>query len=291
MSCAAVHTDQSSSGIAFAAGVPFQNELGAKYWDVLPSLNLALRFPSDFVIRLGLSRQIQRPRLDDLRVALSYGVDTNSANCLDGATSCYSGGGGNPRLRPYRANAVDLTFEKYFGTSGYLSAQLYYKDIVNYVSDGRIEFDFSGLPAPTGVLPGTSTTGFLSTKANTEGGYMYGGELAGTLPFAVFSSALQGFGIPAASLHQDQRQGFHGNRSPDPRLLEWVANGTVFFEQAGSALVAAFAIGRASGRLHRLRWQPGPAGRAQGNHLRRATGLGSTGVVLQACRSTCRDRI
>ncbi len=230
----AVHTDQSSSGIAFANGVPFDNELGAKYWDVLPSLNLALRFPSDFVIRLGLSRQMQRARLDDLRVALSYRVDTNAANCLDGATSCYTGNGGNPRLRPYRANAVDVTFEKYFGTNGYLSAQLYYKDIVNWISGGRVEYDFAGLPAPSGVLPGTSTIGFLDTRTNTKGGYMYGGELAGTLPFAVFSSALSGFGVTGGVGYTKSKiENFDGSRDQIPGYSKWVANGTLFFEQAG----------------------------------------------------------
>ncbi len=230
----AVHTDQSSSGIAFASGVAFQNKLGAKYWDVLPSLNLALRFPSDFVIRFGLAREMQRARLDDMRVALSYGVNNNPSDCPGNVASCYKGSGGNPRLRPYRANAVDLTFEKYFGINGYVSAQLYYKDIVNYISDGRTEFDYTGLPAPTGVQPGTSTLGYLDAKANTKGGYMYGGELAATLPFGVLTSALEGFGFTGGvGYTKTNVKDQNGNRSSIPGYSKWVANGTLFFERSG----------------------------------------------------------
>ena len=232
----AIHTDQSSSGLAFTSGsaAPFRRTLGAKYWDVLPSMNLSLRFPSDVVIRLGLAREIQRPRLDDLREALSYGVN-NSGNCPTAVTSCYSGGGGNPALRPYRANAADLTFEKYFaGSKGYVSAQFYYKQIKNYISDGRAVFDYAGLPAPTGVLPGTSTIGYLYGRANTRGGKMYGFELAATLPFGIITPALDGFGFTGGLGYTKTRvPDQNGNISAIPGYSKFVANGTLFFEKWG----------------------------------------------------------
>ncbi|WP_240309355.1 MULTISPECIES: TonB-dependent receptor [Sphingomonas] len=233
----AVHTDQSSSGLFFVAGnstAQFR-KLGAKYLDVLPSANLSLRYPGGQVIRLGLAREIQRPRLDDLREALSYGVDTNPANCPTAASSCYSGGGGNPYLRPYRANALDLTFEQYFaGSKGYAALQLYYKDVSSYISDGKIVYDFTGLPAPTGVLPGTSTVGYLSGKANTSGGGMYGAELAATLPFTVFTNYLDGFGFTGGVGYTHTRvRDQNGNISQIPGYSKWVANGTLFFEKWG----------------------------------------------------------
>src|SRR5438270_3693362 len=49
----AVHTDQRSNGNLVSKTVPvvlIPASDGAKYWDVMPSLNLSLRFPSDFVI-------------------------------------------------------------------------------------------------------------------------------------------------------------------------------------------------------------------------------------------------
>lgn len=231
----AIHTDQSSSGIAFAAGVPFNRKLGAKYWDILPSANLSFRLPSDVVFRLSAAREIQRPRLDDLREALSYGVNTNSANCPNSAPSCINGGGGNPKLRPYRANALDATVEKYFGgNKGYVAAQLYYKQFKSFIYNGRSVFDFAGLPAPNGVLPDTSTVGYLDQPVNTKGGSMYGAELAGTLPFGVLVSALDGFGFTGGvgythSKVKDQ----NGKPGPIPGYSKYVANGTLFFERWG----------------------------------------------------------
>ena len=61
------------------------------------------------------------------------------------------GGGGNPFLRPYRANAVDLNIEQYFGRGGVIALQLFYKDIKSYVFPGRFLFDYSGFPLPTGA--------------------------------------------------------------------------------------------------------------------------------------------
>ena len=61
----AVHTDQLSSGFRIAGGPPAvlsAASLGAKYWDVMPSMNLSFRFPNDWVIRAGLAREVQRPR-------------------------------------------------------------------------------------------------------------------------------------------------------------------------------------------------------------------------------------
>ena len=154
----AVHTDQSSSGNnvdrATGALTPVTN--GAKYWDVMPSLNLSLRFPSDFVIRMGLAREVMRPRIDDMRQAFRYGGNTLTVQTSPGVfvnENYISGDAGNPELRPFRANAADLSFEKYWGLKGYLSAQFFYKYFDTFVVDQNlfgVPFDYSGFPIPTG---------------------------------------------------------------------------------------------------------------------------------------------
>lgn len=224
----AAHTEQSSDGLAFANGVAVPVRAGAKYWDVLPSLNLALRFPGDFVIRVGAAREIQRPRLDDMRVAIGYGIDNS------GPVPIISGGGGNPRLRPYRANAADLTFEKYFsGSKGYVSAQFYYKKLVSFIYQGRNPFDYTGFPAPSG-LRAPSPIGRLDSPSNTGAGKMYGGELAATLPFSVFTNALDGFGFTGGVGYTKTKiRDQNGNLGPIPGYSKYVANGTLFFEKYG----------------------------------------------------------
>ncbi|MEO8212225.1 MAG: TonB-dependent receptor, partial [Myxococcales bacterium] len=41
--------------------------------------------------------------------------------------------GGNPELKPWIANAIDLAWEHYFAKSGYVSAAVFYKDLKTYV--------------------------------------------------------------------------------------------------------------------------------------------------------------
>jgi iron complex outermembrane recepter protein len=229
----AIHTDQGSSGIVYAGGVANQARASVSYWDVLPSLNLSMRFDSDFVIRFAASRQIQRPRLDDLRVALSYGLEqTNAANCPV-AIPCLSGSGGNPQLRPYRANAFDLNFEKYFGQSGVISLQLFYKDIKSYIDRTRLPFDFDGYPLPVGSPPAT-LIGSIEAPFNTGGGDLYGGELAVTLPFSNISEALDGFGVTGGVGYTKTKvKDAQGNVDQIPGYSKWVANGTAYFEKWG----------------------------------------------------------
>ncbi len=229
----AIHTDQGSSGIVYAGGVANQARASVSYWDVLPSLNLSMRFDSDFVVRFAASRQIQRPRLDDLRVALSYGLEqSNVANCPV-AIPCLSGNGGNPQLRPYRANAFDLNFEKYFGQSGVVSLQLFYKDIKSYIDRTRLPFDFTGYPLPVGAPPAT-LIGSIEAPFNTGGGSLYGGELAITLPFSNISEALDGFGVTGGVGYTKTKiEDAQGNVDQIPGYSKWVANGTAFFEKWG----------------------------------------------------------
>jgi len=216
----AVHTNVVSRGQAFPT-------VTDNYWMVLPSLNLNLRTQSDFIIRLAASKQMMRPRLPDLNNVISFGVDNTFTPPI------YKGSGGNPQLRPYEAKAVDLNFEKYFGNKGYVALQLFYKHIDTYIASGNGIFDFAGLPTPPGVIP-PSTIGIISGNANTHGGHMYGAEIAGTLPFEIFSSTLSGFGLTGGAGYTDTKvKDFNGNPSVIPGYSKWVGNVTLFFEKAG----------------------------------------------------------
>ena len=96
--------------------LPF--EAGKRYTDVLPSVNLAFLFADDQTLRFGLAEQVARPRVDQLRSALEFGVDT--------ATGRPGGGGGNPELDPWRAYAFDISYEKYFAERAYIAAAVFY---------------------------------------------------------------------------------------------------------------------------------------------------------------------
>lgn len=217
-----VHTSVVSSGQAFPT-------VKDDYWMFLPSMNLNLRTNSDFVIRFAASKQMMRPRLPDLNNVISYGIDRTKTPIV------FSGSGGNPTLRPYRATAFDLNFEKYFGTKGYIALQLFYKNIDNYIANGfTTNFDYTGFPPVPGTPQPATPIGILFANVNTKGGHMQGAEIAGTLPFEVFSSALSGFGVTGGAGYTETKvKDFNGNASIIPGYSKWVASATLFFEKAG----------------------------------------------------------
>lgn len=218
---------------------------GDDYVDVLPVANLSLRLPSDFVIRVGAARQMQRPRLDDMRVALSYGLDT--------ANNDFNGSTGSPALRPIRSNSYDLTLEKYFGNRGYIALQGFFKDLQSFVYNVEIPFDYSPFPPPAGLQPPTPI-GRLTRPVNGDGGSIYGAELAGTLPLGEFVRALDGFGVTGGvSYTETEIVPTPGAPAEDiPGYSKWVANGTAYFEKwgfnlRGSARYRSSFVGELSG--------------------------------------------
>lgn len=242
----AVNTEQKSSGLVAAAGTLVPTIRGADYWDLLPSINLSLRMPGDWVIRAGAARQVQRPRLDDMRVSQGYGYNPQER--------IITGGGGNPFLRPIRSNSFDLTLEKYFGRAGYIAAQGFYKDLKSFVYNQTIPFDYAGFPTPTGTPPGTPTLGRADVPINGEGGSIYGVELAATLPLNTFVSFLDGFGVTGGgSWTKTQIKPTPTAPAEDiPGYSKWVINGTAYFEKwgfsaRGSARYRSTFVGELSG--------------------------------------------
>jgi iron complex outermembrane recepter protein len=218
----AVHTDVTSKGAV-------NPTITDSYWMYLPSLNLNFRAPEDVVVRFAAAKQMMRPRLPQMNNIVGFGVNNAFTPPI------YTGGGGNPTLRPYMATALDMSVEKYFGNSGYIALQLYYKHLDKYIdpSANVTDFDYSAFPAPAGQVP-SSPIGIFSGPVNTKGGWIMGGELAGTLPFEVFTSALSGFGI-TGGLGYTETKAFdaNGRASAIPGYSKWVGSLTAFFEKAG----------------------------------------------------------
>ena len=228
-----VYTDQSSSSFSNLTGTPTPNEDGAKYTEILPSMNLSFRFDNSNVLRVGIARTLARARMDQLKASINYGTNPALATSTDPFSAFYSAGGGNPQLRPWIADGVDVSFEHYFGRDAYISIAGFYKYLETYIYDQRVLFDFAGAPS-NGVTPAT-TLGVITQPVNGSGGELYGGEISATIPFRLFTEALDGFGVLGSySYTKSSILANPGNPlQPLPGLSEDVANGTVFFEKWG----------------------------------------------------------
>jgi iron complex outermembrane receptor protein len=238
-------TDQNSRGASAVllgtnpngspnVGALTRNE-STDYLDVLPSLNLSLRFPSEFVIRFAAAREIIRPRLDDMRASESFSY-LLTEDAAGNPVAQVSGTSGNPDLRPWRANALDLTFEKYFASKGYIAAQFFWKELKSYVYNQDVLVPTSSLSlAPADDDVPFADTALINVPINGKGGKLYGVEIATTLPFDAFVSALEGFGVTGSVAYTKSKiQPAPGEPSSAlPGYSKWVANGTAYFEKAG----------------------------------------------------------
>ena len=232
-----VHSDQ--SGKSFYAQVVGGKTVstpvtdGAKYTEVLPSLNMSFEFAPDTFLRFGASRMLARARMDQLKPGGGVNFDTGKRTNTNILVSPWSMDLGNAKLRPLMAETVDLALEKYFGRGAYVSLGGFYKYLENYIYRQSYAFDFSEFEVPDGGTAATNL-GIASRWENGNGGHVYGAEASMSLPFATFSETLDGFGVLGSASYTKSRVR-EGQADPIamPGLSRWVANGTVYFEKAG----------------------------------------------------------
>jgi iron complex outermembrane receptor protein len=254
-----VHTDQSSDG--FRAGVGADVTLtnpasglstdGTTYNDLLPSLNLTGDLSNGKLLRVGLAKQIARPNMTDMRNSFAASIDTNAADANFGH---WVGSAGNPHLKPFKATALDLSFEKYFGKRGYVSAALFYKKLDTYIVPATdVNYDFTAAARDVGlpITPG-NMIGSYTTNVNGTGGNLKGYELTASVPFDLASHWLSGFGAngsyaqTSSSVVMPDLTGLNPLQVPTtsqtmalPGLSKKNAKLTLYFEKWGfSAFVA-----------------------------------------------------
>ena len=231
-----IQTDQSSTALkALNAYTPQQDIVkftaGTDYTDWLPQINLIFELPDQQAVRFAFSRQMARPRMDQMKASSEIGWGQNGVP---------GGSGGNPFLDPWRAWAYDLSYEKYFSDfKGYVSAATFYKDLSSYIYTQTIQdWDFSYLLPPDCV--NCQSTGSFTTPVNGQGGYLFGLEFAASLPFETFWESLEGFGLTVSYAYTDSDIEIEGSINsvqkdniPLPGLSENVWNGTLYYENHG----------------------------------------------------------
>ncbi|HEV7609154.1 MAG TPA: TonB-dependent receptor, partial [Steroidobacteraceae bacterium] len=218
---------------------------GAKYTDILPSLNLALELPNEMKLRFGAAVTVARPRLDELGGGAFYTVtnDTTIPPNYNGDFYYWQrSGGGNPQLRPWKANTFDLSFEKYFGNQAYVSVAAYYKDLKTYIFNASTVEDFSDVPLPpfdpadpltTYNTANANRLGVSTLKTNGSGGYVQGFEATASIPFSLFSDALEGFGFIISGAKNKSSIKINDVETPVPGLSEEILNSTLYYEKNG----------------------------------------------------------
>ena len=249
-----VHTKQQSDGSTSTfnptTGVVsvFPISGSVSYTNFLPSATLSVELEPAFFVKMGASRTMVRPRLDQERVTreldVNYNINPAIAQPITNRPFSYTGG--NINLRPYKSDNVDVSFEKYFGGGGYASLAGYFKHLTNYVDASASTLaDFSAFtnlyPAGT-VFNAANLTGINNTPNNDGRGYLAGIEGTASLPFNLFSKALDGFGIFASGTYTKSEIKLGNNATPItlPGLSPYVWTGTAYYEKHGFQLRAVY---------------------------------------------------
>ncbi len=248
--------DQSSSGIdasGSGAGLvtyPAADDDSDDEW--LPSMNLNFALTDNQILRFAMSRNLARPRMDEMKATAFFRVDGGRAeqftqadiNALIGQVGelpaydqigPWSRSGGNTSLKPWVSDNIDLSWEYYFDDpSSYLAAAYFYKDLKTYIYNQKALYDFTGHPNNSGV-PTDVVLGVTNSPANGEGGTIEGYELAASIGFGMFADALDGFGLIANYTSNDSTIAPNGpgSDSPLPGLSDSIYSVTGFYENYG----------------------------------------------------------
>lgn len=224
-----IRVDQQAEGVAVVGNTVQPISNGAKYNDVLPSVNLNFdlsHYLRSTSMRFGAAKTLARPRMSDMRAGASGGVSST--------TFLWNGSGGNPKLEPWRANSFDLSLENYFGKRSYVAGAVFYKKLKNYIYNQQTAFDFTGFPNPSAVVPLTNI-GTLNTPANGQGGMVRGLELSGSFEAGMLHEMLDGFGVLASASKTESsiHPNGPGTKEKLPGLSGTVGNVTLFYEKNG----------------------------------------------------------
>ncbi|WP_338593149.1 TonB-dependent receptor [Shewanella khirikhana] len=226
----AVHTDQSSDGtvatVDSGSVVKTPITAGDSYLEWLPSMNLTLEVAEDQVVRLAAARTLTRARMDKMNANVNFSYN---ANPTDGVN--WSGGAGNPMLRPWLARQYDISYENYFADQGYFSVAMFYKDLENYIFDQQSNFNF-GEVFPD--VPG-NPIGNVTQPQNGNGGYIRGIEATVQLDFGYFAPAMEGFGVYLSGTYNESEVKETADSEPTtlPGLSEKTFNATMYYENSG----------------------------------------------------------
>ena len=235
-----IHTQQSSTSFSYNEATQSSDPIegGKSYNDILPAMNLVFELPAQQLLRFSAAREMARPRMDqmtagqDFSVATTTGVPSNTA--------------GNPLLDPWRADALDLSYEKYFENKAYLSAAVFYKDLKTYIYDQTFLTDLSGLvaqlPPPGAGQHPYLDQGYLTVPLNGQGGRLDGIELTASAPGELLAPWLSGFGANASVSLTDssitvpgQVAGENAANITLPGLSKTVASAMLYYEKSGFA--------------------------------------------------------
>jgi len=160
-------------------------ELSGSYDNVLPNLDIKVGLTENIVARFSYSKTMTRPNYADIQ----GGQTIDQLLRIDGGT----GSRGNPNLKPFESDNIDLSFEWYYADASYFSIGYFTKDVENFIGFSEFNETLFDLPHPgngayadeaRAALGNAATSGelydwILENKAGSPGVDAVNGSITG----------------------------------------------------------------------------------------------------------------
>jgi TonB-dependent receptor len=227
-----VETNNLSSGFFDAGDGAEAGDFPMDYNELLPSFNLRYAIRDDMVMHFAAGRVMARPTFGEVAPRLNISEANQRVS------------GGNPFLKPYISDQVDLAFAYYMGDSGMVSIGLFYKDITDFIQKSTV-VDIYPDPEGSGCLmvggdvdPNGCSLFEITTPQNGESAKVEGVELIVQRDFDFLPGIWGNFGIAANYTYNDSEIKILNpdtgvpltNTLPLPGLSEDTFNATLYYE-------------------------------------------------------------
>lgn len=222
-------TETSIDGFRLLGNAVVPTSGSSAYDTWLPSLIVRIDPADDFVARIAYYRGIGRPLYSQLSPSGTITVEAGEAFVSSG----------NPALKPYLADSVDMSLEWYFAPGGLLSAAVFGKKVRDPI--------FTQVSTATNVTIAGTTYSRARFAQPLNGGKadIVGIELGYQQRFDFLPGLLSGLGAAATLTLADSN--LDGTRFPEQSSLLWGAqlfyqkgpvDATIAYHHTGRALLA-----------------------------------------------------
>jgi TonB-dependent receptor len=136
------------------------------YRNLLPNIDVILHLNDKLRLRLDASRTLTRPPLNFLTPVTNI-PGTQRVGALVAT-------GGNPNLKPYTSDNLDLGLEWYYGSNSYAAIDGFVKQLDNFIVGGTVQGNINGVTDPTTNQPAIFS---ITSQVNGPSATVYGVEL------------------------------------------------------------------------------------------------------------------
>jgi TonB-dependent receptor len=149
----------------FSAPQPITTDSSYAY--LLPSIDMKLELTDEWHLRFDASRTLTRPAINFLTPVLNVG----GLPRIGALTAT----GGNPTLKPYLSDNIDLAVEWYYADNSYFAVDGFLKEVTNFIVQGTQRQTINDVIDPTTGLPAVYT---VSQRVNGPDATVNGWEIA-----------------------------------------------------------------------------------------------------------------